>query len=208
MQKLDYTLYLVTDRELTASGDIYDSVEQAVSGGVTLVQLREKTASSHEFYQTALRMRELTARLGVGLIINDRVDIALAVDADGVHVGQDDLPCDLVRRMIGEEKIIGVSARNTAEALAAVKNGANYLGVGAMFATGTKTDADISSMEELRSIRAQVNLPIVVIGGINKTTAPLFIGSGIDGIAVVSAIVSQESPADAARELKAIVRRY
>ena len=203
---IDYTLYLVTDRSLMSSATIEESVEKAILGGCTLVQLREKDISSKEFYETAVSVREVTSRLGVPLIINDRVDIAVAVCADGVHVGQDDLPADVVRRMIGEDKIVGVSASNLTEALAAADAGADYIGVGAMYATGTKTDATITSMDELRAIRQAVTLPIVVIGGINKETAVNFYGTGIDGLAVVSAVVSQKDVASAASELKELFR--
>jgi len=203
---IDYSLYLVTDRDLMAASSIEECVGQAVSGGCTLVQLREKTASSREFYETALRVRKITADLGVPLIINDRADIALAVNADGVHVGRDDLPLDAARRVLGKDAVIGASVNNLAEALAAAALGADYLGVGAMFATSTKTDADIASMDELRRIRAGIKIPIVVIGGINKNNAPLFAETGIDGIAVVSAIVAQKDPCGAARELKMLFR--
>lgn len=202
--EIDYSLYLVTDRELMSAETIEESVEQAVRGGCTLVQLREKTASSREFFETATRVRDLTRRMGVPLIINDRVDIALAVDADGVHVGQSDLPPGIVREIIGPDKIVGVSAGSVAEALAAVRAGADYLGVGAMFPTGTKADASVTGMDELRRIRQAVALPIVVIGGINRETIKLFRGTGIDGLAVVSAIVSQPDAERAARELKAL----
>ena len=202
--KIDYTLYLVTDRELMAAASIDECVEQAIMGGCTVVQLREKTASSREFYETALRVREVSAHLGVPLFINDRADIALAVGADGVHIGQGDLPYEAARRIVGPNKIVGVSASNLAEALEAIEQGADYLGVGAMFATGTKTDAALTSMDELRKIREKANLPIVAIGGINKETVPLFRGTGIDGIAVVSAIVSQKDATGAARELKSL----
>jgi len=203
---IDYSLYLVTDRDLMAAGSIEECVEQAVSGGCTVVQLREKTASSREFYETALRVREITADCGVPLIINDRADIALAVNADGVHIGQKDLPYDAARRIAGKNAIIGVSVSNLTDALAAAAVGADYLGVGAMFETGTKTDANITSMDELRRIRAEVKIPIVVIGGINKDTVPLFAGTEIDGIAVVSAVVSQKDAIGAARELKTLFR--
>ena len=136
---------------------IEECVEQAILGGCTVIQLREKTAASHEFYQTALRVRDVTARLGVPLIINDRADIALAVDADGIHIGQDDLTCEAVRHIAGQEKIIGVSINNLSEALAAADKGADYLGVGAMFVTGTKADANLVSMDELRQIRSKIN---------------------------------------------------
>jgi thiamine-phosphate pyrophosphorylase len=200
--EIDYTLYLVTDRDLMSAASIEESVERAISGGCTVVQLREKTASSKEFYETALRVRKITSRLNVPLLINDRVDITLAVDADGVHIGQDDLSYDAVRRIIGQDKVIGLSVSNLTEALTAVDMGADYLGVGAMFATGTKTNANLISIDELKRIRAEVDIPIVVIGGINKETVPLFSGTGINGIAVVSAIVSQNDEAAAARELK------
>jgi len=202
--KIDYTLYLVTDRELMFAESIEKCVEQAILGGCTIVQLREKTASSKEFYETAIRVRKITSDLNVPLIINDRVDIALAVNADGVHIGQDDLPYDKVRCIIGYNKILGLSASNLQEALTAVAMGADYLGVGAMFATGTKTDAKLTSLDELKLIRAKVNIPIVVIGGINKETVPLFKGIGIDGIAVVSAVVSQDDETTAAQELKSL----
>ena len=200
--KIDYTLYLVTDQNLMSSPTIEESVESAVKGGCTLIQIREKDTPSLEFYETALKLRELTYQLGVPLIVNDRVDIALAVDADGVHIGQGDLPLEVVRRIIGHDKIIGVSANNLSQAVLAREGGADYLGIGAMFATGTKTDANLASLDELRKIREAISLPIVAIGGINRDTVPLLHSSGIDGIAVVSAIVAQEDVTGAARELK------
>lgn len=198
--EIDYSLYLCTDRGLMTSATIEESVEAAVRGGATVVQLREKDCSSREFYELGLRVREITARYGVPLFVNDRADIALAVGADGVHVGQSDLPCKAVRA-IAPGMLVGVSASSLAEAVQAERDGADYLGVGAMFATGTKTDAEIVSMEELEAIRRAVSIPIVVIGGINKQTIPAFRGKGIDGAAVVSAIVAQPDPEAAAREL-------
>ena len=200
---VDYTLYLVTDSALMTTVTVEESVEQAIAGGVTLVQLREKTASSKDFYTTALAVCAICRKHDVPLIINDRVDIALAVDADGVHVGQDDIPADVVRRVIGPSKILGVSASNLAEALAAIEAGADYLGVGAMQATNTKSDAHLTSMSELAEIRAKVKQPIVVIGGISRDNAYAFAQAGIDGLAVVSAIVAQDDVTAAARELKA-----
>lgn len=198
--EINYSLYLCTDRGLMTSATIEESVEAAVRGGATVVQLREKDCSSREFYELGLRVREITARYGVPLFVNDRADIALAVGADGVHVGQSDLPCKAVRA-IAPGMLVGVSASSLAEAVQAERDGADYLGVGAMFATGTKTDAEIVSMEELEAIRRAVSIPIVVIGGINKQTIPAFQGKGIDGAAVVSAIVAQPDPEAAAREL-------
>lgn len=199
---IDYTLYLVTDRELMSADSIEECIEQAISGGCTVVQLREKTASSREFFQTALRVREITTRLGVPLIINDRADIAAAVNADGLHIGQDDLPYEAARQILGHEKIIGVSAHNLSEAETAAKIGADYIGVGAMFATGTKSDASPTDINELRRIREAVKIPIVAIGGINKNNVSQLNGTGINGIAVVSAIVAEKDIAGAARNIK------
>jgi len=203
--KIDYSLYLVTDRDLMYAKSVEECVEQAVSGGCTVVQLREKTASSREFYELAVRTLKITRNYGVPLIINDRADIALAVNADGVHIGQKDLPYKETRRIMGKNKIIGVSVSNLTEAVAAAaEKGVDYLGVGAMFAMDTKKDADSTSMDELRRIREKIKLPLVAIGGINKSNIPLFAGTGIDGIAVVSAIVSQKDASAAARELIAL----
>ena len=203
---IDYTLYLVTDQDLMTASTIEESVEQAILGGVTVVQLREKTASSGEFYKAALKARGVTSRLNVPLIINDRVDIALAVGADGIHVGQDDLPYSEVRRIAGQDMILGVSANNLAEAIAASEAGVDYIGVGAMFATATKTNTRATGMDELKRIRAAVDIPIVAIGGIGMSNVHLFNGTGIDGIAVVSAIVAQENATTAARELKSLFK--
>ena len=202
MKKIDYTLYLCTDRSLMSSATLEECVESAIKGGVTAVQLREKDCSSREFYEMGSKIRQITRDYGVPLIINDRVDIALAVGADGVHIGQSDLSCLAVRRIVGNDMIIGVTAHNYAEAMQAVKDGADYLGVGAMRATGTKKEAKVISPDELMAIRQAVKLPIVIIGGINKDNVCEFKGKGIDGIAVVSAIVSQPNVEQAARELK------
>lgn len=199
--KIDYSLYLCTDRELMTSATIEESVEAALRGGATVVQLREKACSSREFYELGLRVKGITDAYGAPLIINDRVDIALAVAAAGVHVGQSDLPCRAVRSLVGENGLVGVSASSLEEAVQAQQDGADYIGVGAMFATGTKTDAELVTMEELERIRLAVQIPIVVIGGINRRTIPLFRGKGIDGIAVVSAIVAQPDAEAAARDL-------
>lgn len=202
MKHVDYTLYLCTDRGLMTSRTVEQSVEQAVCGGASVIQLREKHLSSRDFYETALKVREVTARYHVPFLVNDRADIALAVGADGVHVGQSDLPCTAVRRMMGEDALIGVSVSTVEEALAAQADGADYLGVGAMFATGTKEDAAVVSRDTLRAIRAAVDLPIVIIGGVNAATIPQFAGLGIDGAAVVSAIVAQPDIEAAARNLR------
>ncbi|HIZ59765.1 MAG TPA: thiamine phosphate synthase [Candidatus Dorea faecipullorum] len=185
---------------------IEEAVEQAVKGGCTVVQLREKDCSSLEFYETALRVKKITDEYKIPLIINDRVDIALAVNADGVHVGQDDLPAASVRRILGGDKVIGVSAGSVREAVKAREDGADYLGVGAMHATSTKTDADVTTVEELKKIREMVDLPIVAIGGMNKQTLPELKGTGVDGIAVVSAVIAADDIERAASELSEAVR--
>ncbi len=199
--KIDYTLYLCTDRDLMSTDTLEEAVEQAILGGTTIVQLREKNCSSREFYDTAVRVKEITDRYHIPLIINDRADIALAVDAAGVHVGQGDLPAKAVREMIGPDKILGVSAATLSEAVKAREDGADYLGVGAMYATGTKTDARHVTMEELSEIRKNVEIPIVVIGGINQKTLGDFKGMGIDGLAVVSAVIGAEDIEEAARSM-------
>lgn len=203
---IDYTLYLCTDRGLMSTETLEEAVEQAIQGGCTVVQLREKDCTSLEFYENAKKIKEITDRYSVPLIINDRVDIALAVDADGVHVGQSDLPVSVVRGIIGPDKIIGVSAGTLAEALQAEADGADYLGVGAMYATSTKEDADVTTIEELKAIRGAVQIPIVVIGGINKNTLENFKGYGIDGLAVVSAVIAAKDIKAAAGELVALFR--
>lgn len=200
--KLDFSLYLVTDRGLMSTQTLTEAVEQAILGGCTMVQLREKESSSLEFYEQAQEVKQITDRYGVPLIINDRVDIALAVEAAGIHIGQSDLPVPDVRRLIGMEMLLGVSVSSSEEAGKAMEDGADYLGVGAMFPTGTKTDANAVSMEELRRIRRMTNLPIVVIGGINLENAGLFRPMGIDGLAVVSAIIGQPNIRKAAAQMK------
>lgn len=203
--EISYRLYLVTDRDLMSSPTLEEGVEQAVQGGVTLVQLREKDCSSLEFYQTAQKVKAICDAHKVPLIINDRVDIALAVDAAGVHIGQSDLPASVVRKILGPDKILGVSAGTVAQAVQAQQDGADYLGVGAMFPTGTKEDADITSMEELNAITKAVEIPMVIIGGINKGTIPQFTHCDIDGVAVVSAILTQPDIRQAAQELDAML---
>ena len=201
-REIDYSIYLVTDRDLMSTETLEEAVEQAIIGGCTLVQLREKECSSLDFYNTALRIKEITDKYNVPLIINDRLDIALAVDAAGVHVGQSDMPAAIVRKIIGDDKIIGVSTGSLEEALKAQKDGADYLGVGAMYSTGTKKDANPTSMEELKKIRENVTLPIVVIGGINKERVRDFNGINIDGLAIVSAIIAQKNIVQATKDIK------
>lgn len=200
--KIDYSIYLVTDRDLMSTETLEEAVEQAINGGCTLVQLREKDCSSMDFYNIAVNVKKITDEYNIPLLINDRLDIALAIDAAGVHVGQSDLPCSVVRKIIGDDKIIGVSAGNLENAVKAEKDGADYIGVGAMYATGTKKDAKPTSMEELQKIRENVSIPIVVIGGINKERVKDFKGMKIDGLAIVSAIIAQSDISKATEEFR------
>lgn len=204
---IDYTLYLVTDRELMSCETIGQSVERAIAGGATVVQLREKNASSREFYELAVRVRKITEPCQVPLIINDRIDICMAAGADGVHLGQKDIPCDIARRILGSEKIIGVSAATPEEAAKAERDGADYLGVGAVFSTSTKTDTRPVTPEIIRNIRAAVTIPFVVIGGINSENIETLSGLGINGAAVVSAVVAQPDIEKAARTMRAAVEK-
>lgn len=200
--EMDYSLYLVTDRALAGERDFEDLVGRAIRGGCTLVQLREKEASSGEFYERALRLKKVTDYFHVPLIIDDRIDIMLAVDASGVHLGQSDLPAEVARQIIGPDKILGVSARTVEDAEKAENDGADYLGVGAVYPTTTKGDAEKVSREELEKICSTVSIPVVAIGGLNARNILLLEGSGISGVAVVSAIMAQDRPEEAARLLK------
>jgi len=197
-----YNLYLVTDRTLHPNIETY--VEKAILGGCTIIQLREKTASSREFYEIAVNLRKITSKHKIPLIINDRADIALAVKADGLHIGQDDLPYEQARKILGDDYLIGISTHNLAEAQQAAEQGADYIGVGAMFPSGTKTDASVTGIEELKRIRKALSIPIVAIGGINKSNISQFKGIGV-GVAVSSAVVGQDDPKQAAQELRRLI---
>ena len=199
---IDYTLYLVTDRRQMSSETVEKSVGPAIGGGASVVQLREKDCISREFYELALRVKSITAPRGIPLIINDRIDICLAADADGVHLGQKDLPCREARKILGSDKIIGVSAALPEEARQAQADGADYLGIGAVFATGTKSDTRPVTPEIIREIRAAVTIPFVVIGGINSENIKQLYGLGINGAAVVSAVVAQSDITAAARTMR------
>ncbi len=182
-------LYLVTDSDILRGRDFYNCIEEALKGGVTMLQLREKNASGKEFLEKAIKLRELTKKYNVKFIINDRVDIAMLCDADGVHVGQSDIPANKVRELMGEDKIVGVSARTVEEAIRAKENGADYLGVGAMFNTRTKLDAKSVSIEKLKEIQEVVKLPVVAIGGLSLSNIDKLKECNVDGYAVVSAIL-------------------
>ena len=204
--KPDYSLYLCTDSALMSCKTVEESVEKAVIGGCTVVQLREKNCSSREFYELALRVKKITDSYKIPLIINDRLDICLAADADGVHLGQQDLPCAEARKILGKDKIIGVSAALPEEAAAAEAAGADYLGVGAVFPTSTKTNTRPVTPETIRAIRAAVSIPFVVIGGVNQSNISSLYGLGINGAAVISAVIAQPDITEAARQMKAAVK--
>lgn len=201
--KIDYTLYLCTDSGLMSSATVEESVERAVQGGCSVVQLREKEASSLELFRLAERVKRVTDKYGVPLIINDRLDICQAVDAAGVHLGQSDLPCAEARRILGAEKIIGVSAATPEEAAKAQADGADYLGVGAVFPTATKTNTRKVTPEIIRGIRQTVTIPFVVIGGVNAENITRLYGLGIDGAAVISAVIAQPDITAAAEKMRA-----
>ncbi|WP_407413905.1 thiamine phosphate synthase [Methanobrevibacter sp.] len=200
MNKIDLSLYLVTDNSENEE-KFLKTIEDAILGGVTVVQVREKTADTLDFYNLALKVKEITAKYNIPLIINDRVDVALAIDADGVHVGQSDMPCDITRELIGEDKILGVSAATIEEAKKAENDGADYIGTGAVFPTATKDDAENVTKKELIDIVESTNIPVVAIGGITKENASELKDTGIKGLSVVSAIMSADNPKKASEEL-------
>ena len=203
--QLDYTLYLVTDQKLMSTPTLEEAVEAACEGGVTLVQIREKSASDDAFLDVAQRCKAITDSYGVGLIVNDNPQVAAAVGAAGVHVGQDDTPVPEVRRVVGPHAVIGVSAHSVEEALRAKEEGADYLGIGGVTPTATKPEAGVLSFEEMDAIMEAFGGPCVVIGGVNAATIPLCKPHPFAGYAVVSAIIAQPDIAAAARELRRII---
>lgn len=200
--KNDLLLYAVTDRHWLKGQTLYAQVEEAIAGGATFVQLREKQMDEADVLQEAKEIQALCRAHHIPFVINDHVEIAKAIQADGVHVGQSDMEALDVRRLLGEEAIIGVSAETVEQALLAQAHGADYLGVGAVFPTGSKDDAADVSMETLRAICEAVDIPVIAIGGISEDNVGQLTGSGICGIAVISAIFAQENIRDAAARLK------
>lgn len=199
-------LYAVTDRAWLNGATLYEQVELALQGGATFIQLREKELDEENFLKEAIEIQELCRQYGVPFVVNDNVDIALRMNADGVHVGQSDMEAGDVRKLIGEDKILGVSAQTVEQAVLAQKRGADYLGVGAVFHTGSKDDADDVSHETLKAICAEVDIPVVAIGGISRDNVMQLSGSGICGIAVISAIFAQKDIKAATAELKELTR--
>lgn len=195
-------LYAVTDRAWAGEQSLYEQVESALKGGVTCVQLREKELCDEDFLKEAIEIAALCKQYGVPFFINDNVEIAVKCHADGIHVGQEDMEAAQVRRKVGNDMIIGVSVHSVEEALEAVKNGADCLGVGAMFSTSTKTDASVLPKETLRDICAAVAIPVVAIGGIGKANISQLAGTGVDGVALVSAIFGADDIENECRLLR------
>lgn len=207
LNKNDLMLYGVTDSHYLKGRKLFQLVEEAILGGVTMIQIREKEMSHEEFKKEALEVQEVCKKYQVPLIINDDVELCKEINADGVHIGQDDLDLKATRKLLGEDKIIGVSAHNLQEAMKAYEDGANYLGVGAVFSTQTKDDATAVSMETLREICQKVDLPVVAIGGINQINILEFMGIDIDGVAIVSSIFASDDIKKASSMLKDKIQR-
>lgn len=204
----DYSIYLVTDDGCLQGRALIDCVREALEGGVTLVQYRAKTASSAEMYDEALQLKALCDSFNVPLIINDRLDIAMAVGAAGVHLGQDDLPCAAARRILGEDYLIGVSAHNPAEARAALLCGADYLGCGAVFGTATKADVKKLGTEGLTAICREKGLPVVGIGGVTADNYREVRAAGADGAAIVSGILAQPDISATVRAIAKVSQEF
>ena len=199
-------LYAVTDRHWLGDDTLYDQVKKALDGGATFIQLREKNLDREDFLAEAIEIQKLCKEYRVPFVINDEVSIAKDIDADGVHVGQSDMEAMDVRKLLGPDKILGVSAQTVEQAVIAEKHGADYLGVGAVFATGSKDDADDVSHETLKAICEAVSIPVIAIGGITKDNVAELSGSGICGVAVISAIFGQDNIQKATEELKKSVQ--
>lgn len=205
--KKELMLYAVTDRHWLGEETLYDQVKKALDGGATFVQLREKKLDREDFLAEALEIQKLCREYGVPFVINDEVSIAKDIDADGVHVGQSDMEAMDVRKVLDPDKILGVSAQTVEQAIIAEKHGADYLGVGAVFATGSKDDADDVSHETLKAICEAVSIPVIAIGGITKENVSELAGSGICGVAVISAIFGQNDIKKATEDLKVSVEK-
>ncbi|MBP8713834.1 MAG: thiamine phosphate synthase [Lachnospiraceae bacterium] len=202
LDKNSLELYAITDRHWLNGASLYDQVEQTILGGATFIQVREKELDKEDFLNEAVEIQKLCKAHHIPFVINDNVEIARSIDADGVHVGQSDMKAGDVRALIGSDKILGVSVQTVEQAVLAEKNGADYLGVGAVFQTGSKADADDVSHETLKAICEAVSIPVIAIGGITKDNVMQLAGSGICGIAVISAIFAQKDIYAATAELK------
>ena len=202
MKKLDTTMYFITDSTNYTETEFLQRVESACKGGVTLIQLREKERTTREYLALAEKVHEITQRYNIPLIIDDRVDVALAVNAEGVHVGQSDMPVNIARMLMGNDKIVGATAKTVPQALEAYEQGADYLGVGAIYPTTTKVKTVLTSVDTLKEIVKAVPIKVNAIGGLNKDNIHVLKDSGIDGICAVSAIMKAENPCTAAKELR------
>lgn len=202
---IDYSLYLCTDSGINSYYDIQECVRQAILGGVTIVQVREKNKKTEEIYLIADRIKKVTDAYNVPLIINDNIDVALKINADGIHIGQDDISCLEARKILGKNKIIGVTVTTLEQAKRAIEQGATYLGVGAIYKSTTKKDAKIVSHEELLKILNFCKIPIVVIGGINENTIPNFKNYNISGYAMIRPILGKENITESAMKLKKLI---
>jgi len=202
MKNFDTTLYFITDSTGFSEEEFLCRVEQALKGGATLLQLREKDKTTREYISLAEKVHEITKKYNVPLIIDDRIDVAMAVDAEGVHLGQSDMPVDTARRILGDDKIIGATAKTVPQALEAYRNGADNLGVGAIYPTTTKVKTVLTSVDTLKSIVKAVPIPVNAIGGLNKDNMNVLKNTGISGVCVVSAIMKADNPQKAAEEIK------
>lgn len=207
LNKEQLKLYLVTDRQWTGEQSLLEQVEESIQGGVSIIQLREKSLDDESFLKEAIQMRELASRYEIPFIVNDNALVALRSEADGIHIGQNDLAIQEVRKIVGSNRIIGVSAQTVEQAITAQQNGADYLGVGAVFSTTTKTDAVEVTYETLKAICEAVTIPVVAIGGITVDNVHQLKGSGIEGVAVVSAILAQKNIKKAAENLRKELER-
>lgn len=199
--EMDYSLYVCTDRDIMTTDTLEEAVELAIKGGATIIQLREKDCTSREFYELALSIKDITDAYEVPLIINDRLDIALAVHADGVHLGQSDIPVQVARNVMGPNCIVGATANTLEKAKEAWQSGADYLGVGDVFGSATKNDTKPVELKELKKICDTVKIPVVAIGGISKKNIHLLKDTGVAGVAVISAVLGQTDITAAAEEL-------
>ena len=199
--EMDYSLYVCTDRDIMTTDTLEEAVELAIKGGATIIQLREKDCTSREFYELALSIKDITDAYEVPLIINDRLDIALAVHADGVHLGQSDIPVQVARNVMGPNCIVGATANTLEKAKEAWQSGADYLGVGDVFGSATKNDTKPVELKELKKICDTVKIPVVAIGGISKKNIHLLKDAGVAGVAVISAVLGQTDITAAAEEL-------
>lgn len=205
--EVDYSLYLVTDRHILKGRSLKKAVEDAILGGVTFVQVREKDISSREFLEIALGVKEVTDYYSIPMVINDRVDIALACNADGVHVGQKDIPASYVRKIIGSDKLLGVSVESQKEVFEAEKAGADYLGIGTVFFTGSKSDINIPlGLDGLKKVCSSSSLPSVAIGGINAGNIKDIMNCGVNGAAIISAILGEEDIKTASERLIKLIK--